>query len=115
MPSENISTSVLLQKLFKTQQIKKFIKRYDTQMRSITFHQYIMQICDKKDLLPAQIIKKSGIERTFGHQIFNGIRNPSRDKVLQLAFGFEMNYGEVINCWKQPVNARFIPESNAMP
>lgn len=36
-----------------------------------------------------RFIKRSDIERTYGHQLFRGLRMPSRDKVIQLAFGFE--------------------------
>jgi len=41
--------------------------------------------------VPEHIIKQSMIERTYGHQLFNGTRNPSRDKVVQLAFGFGLD------------------------
>jgi transcriptional regulator with XRE-family HTH domain len=63
-------------------------------MNAVPFHAYINRLCAEKDVLPAYIIKKSGIERTFGHQIFNGKRNPSRDKIILLAFGFDMDYDE---------------------
>lgn len=94
MPDDRISTSTLLQRLFKTRHIGTFIKRYDTQMSPPPFYQHLKNLCESKGVLPAHVIAKSGIERTFGHQLFNGTRNPSRDKVLQLAFGFEMNYQE---------------------
>ena len=37
-----------------------------------------------------RVIKRAGIDRTYGHQLFSGRRKPSRDKVIQLAFGFEL-------------------------
>lgn len=40
------------------------------------------------------MIQRANIERGYGHQIFRGIREPSRDKVLQLAFGFGLNVPE---------------------
>jgi transcriptional regulator with XRE-family HTH domain len=43
---------------------------------------------------PNQAIKKSGVERTYGHQFFRGRRTPSRDKVIMLAFGFGLDYDE---------------------
>ena len=63
-------------------------------MDPVSFNTYITALCADKDILPAHVIEKSGIERTFGHQLFNGRRNPSRDKVIQLAVGFEMDYKE---------------------
>ena len=40
------------------------------------------------------MIRTSGIDRTYGHQLFSGLRQPSRDKVIQLAFGFSMSVDE---------------------
>ena len=70
------------------------MRQYGAQLRSEPFHLYLKSLCNKHGVLPAYIIAKSGVERTFGHQIFNGTRKPSRDKVLLLAFGFEMKYME---------------------
>lgn len=53
------------------------------------FCDYITQLCKKRSEVPEHIIKRANIERSYGHQIFRGSRNPSRDTVLQLAFGFE--------------------------
>ena len=94
MPSEKISTSTLLRRLFKTASIARFIKHFDKQMEYTSFDTYIANLCVSKDVKPERIIIKSGIERTYGHQLFNGRRKPSRDKVIQLALGFEMNYDE---------------------
>ncbi|MCL1820823.1 MAG: hypothetical protein FWG36_09235 [Oscillospiraceae bacterium] len=94
MPEQRTKTSELLQKLFRTKSIAQFIRKNEKNMNTVPFHAYINRLCAEKDVLPAYIIKKSGIERTFGHQIFNGKRNPSRDKIILLAFGFEMDYDE---------------------
>ena len=40
------------------------------------------------------VIKRSGIERSFGHQLFRGSRQPSRDNVIRLAFGFSLTLDE---------------------
>ena len=37
---------------------------------------------------------RSGLEKSFGHQLFSGRRAPSRDTVLQLAFGFSLTPAE---------------------
>ena len=43
---------------------------------------------------PLRVIEQAQIERTYGHQLFNGTRRPSRDKVLQLALGMGLNVDE---------------------
>lgn len=84
----------LLQKLLRTKSVKRFIKRHGGYMHSVPLHTYLNEKCTERGVIPAQVIAKSGIERTYAHHIFNGGKRTSRDKVLQLAFGFEMNYRE---------------------
>jgi transcriptional regulator with XRE-family HTH domain len=56
---------------------------------------YINSLCVDKGVSAARVIEKSGLDRMYGHQLFNGLRKkPSRDKIIQLAIGFEMDYEE---------------------
>lgn len=86
----NSRTSVLLRRLFSTSNIEKFIRNNASEISTPVFHEYISTLCRDQGLVPEQVIKQSAIERTYGHQLFNGTRKPSRDKVIQLAFGFKM-------------------------
>lgn len=61
------------------------------------FHEYIKELCYMTKQVPERVIKNASIERTYGHQLFNGTRKPSRDKVIQLAFGFELDVEETQN------------------
>lgn len=83
-----IRTSTLFKKLFKAPDLKEFFKDNADQIHTQSFHSYITRLCSLKNTVPERVIKQSSIERTYGHQLFNGTRNPSRDKVIQLAFGF---------------------------
>lgn len=94
MAEENIHTSKLLQRLTKTSDFQSFIKNYENVMLETTFPAYLSELCEKKRLIPEHVIKKAQIDRTYGHQLFNGTRKPSRDKVIQLAFGFGMTVNE---------------------
>lgn len=42
----------------------------------------------------SEIIKKSGIERTYAYQIFNKRRMPGRDKILELSIGMGLSLKE---------------------
>lgn len=92
--SKKASTSNLLQKLIKTDNLGEFLHDYADEFSIPPFHEYITKTCLEKQLIPEQVINKSAIERTYGHQLFNGTRKPSRDKALQLAFGMELNLEE---------------------
>lgn len=87
--NDQITTNTLLQMLFKTSDVKGFMENYTNEMRSISFSKYISQLCINRGEVPERVIKRANIERSFGHQLFKGTKKPSRDTVLQFAFGFE--------------------------
>ena len=93
-PAKTPKTYDMLQELFDTDSVARFIKRNQEHMLKSPFHEYLESICKIRSVIPAQVIAKSGIERVYGYHIFKGDKKPSRDKVIQLAFGFEMGYEE---------------------
>jgi hypothetical protein len=110
MSKEKISTSNLLKRLFKTSSIIRFLRHFDRQMEYVSFDTYLTELCISKNRIPERVILKSGIERTYGHQLFRGKRKPSRDKVIQLAFGFEMNYNEAQELLKAARKSQLYPK-----
>ena len=88
---KRIRTSTLLQRLFKAPNLKGFMEGNATVMEIPSFHGYISELCRSMGQVPERVIKQASIERTYGHQLFNGTRKPSRDKVIQLAFGFGLD------------------------
>jgi hypothetical protein len=92
--NNNIPTNALLKKLFNSPNLKRFIKTNEGAMRIPPFHVYISGICEEKGEIPEHVIKRSSIDRTYGHQLFNGTRKPSRDKVIQLAIGLALDFDE---------------------
>ncbi len=84
-------TSTLLQRLFKTANLKDFLDRNEADLQAPEFHEYIEKLCAETDEKKESVIKRASIERTYGHQLFNGTRRPSRDKVIQLVFGFGLD------------------------
>ena len=55
------------------------------------FETYLNQLCAQAGKKRWQVIHRAWIDRTYGYQLFNGTRRPSRDKVIQLAFGLELD------------------------
>ncbi|MEA4896178.1 MAG: hypothetical protein VB064_13110 [Oscillospiraceae bacterium] len=84
-----VRTSALFRMLFKTSDIKEFMENNADQLCLPSFSEYITGLCADNGDVPERVIKRANIERSFGHQLFKGTKNPSRDTVLQLAFGFE--------------------------
>jgi transcriptional regulator with XRE-family HTH domain len=84
----HIRTSTLFRLLFKTSKLERFMNEYTAEMRLQPFSEYITELCKKQGEVPEHIIRRANLERSYGHQLFRGSRRPSRDTVLQLAFGF---------------------------
>jgi transcriptional regulator with XRE-family HTH domain len=89
-----IRTSTLFHRLFKAPSLDSYINENIDNMTEDSFSSYLAQLCEKKGEVRNQVIIRSGIERSFGHQIFRGVRNPSRDIVIRLAFGFGLDVDE---------------------
>lgn len=83
------STTTFLNRLLEAPNLEQFMKNNADEMQMQSFCEYITQLCKELGEVPEHIIRRANIERSFGHQVFRGSRNPSRDTVLQLAFGFE--------------------------
>jgi hypothetical protein len=92
--TKDSSISSIFRKLFKSPNIETFLKSTEDDMWLPPFNVYITELCKQRDQVPEHVIRNSALERTFGHQLFNGTRKPSRDKVIELAFGFEMDIDE---------------------
>ena len=89
-----ISTNSLLNKLTKGKNINTVLDKHETDFYDCTIAEYLMKLCEERNTVPERVINKAQIERTYGHQIFNGTRTPSRDKLLQIAFGFGLSLEE---------------------
>lgn len=84
----------MLRSLAKSPDFDSFVDDYENAMEETTFSVYLSRLCEENRLVPERVIKAAQIDRTYGHQLFNGTRKPSRDKVIQLAFGFAMTVDE---------------------
>lgn len=88
------STSMLLNRLFKASELTDFVARHEDALSFPTLTEHLEALCKEKQMLRVEVIRRAGIDRSFGFQIFQGTKNPSRDKVLQLALGFGLGYEE---------------------
>lgn len=51
-----------------------------------TFPDYVRELCERLGEKPASVLRRVGVERTFGFQLLRGVRKPSRDMVIRFAF-----------------------------
>ncbi len=88
------STSALLSRLFRTSSFERYKEKNAEAMSLPAFHEYISELCLKRREARERVIKRAQLDRVYGHQIFTGRYIPSRDKVIQLAFGFGLEDNE---------------------
>lgn len=67
---------------------------------TIGLKEYLSELLLEKSLVKKQVVKDSHISQNYIYQIFNGRRNPQRDKVIMLAFGMKLNVSETLELLK---------------
>lgn len=82
-------TSQLLRELFKASSVTQYLNHHQQDLDPMPLAAYLQFLCHDQGKLPAEVIRKANLETSYGYQIFKGTRNPSRDTVLQLIFGFQ--------------------------
>ncbi len=56
---------------------------------------YLEMLLKEKGLKKSEVIKNSNLDKNYAYQIFNGNKlNPSRNKILMIAFGMKLNLTE---------------------
>lgn len=92
--ADKVNTSTLMKRIFKANDLDAFMQNHENNMQPADFCTMLEELCESKGLPAARVIERAQIERTYGHQLFNGTRRPSRDKVLQLAIGLGLSVDE---------------------
>ena len=91
MPDKKL-TEELLNELLDAPSIEGYIKEHDFTAPSLSG--YLKQLLEEKGLERSRVVRMADLNETFGYQIFTGARNPSRDKVLQIAFAMALSLRE---------------------
>ena len=89
-----ISTQELWTRLFQAPSADVFLDENGGVCELPAFSCYITELCAARGEKPERVIRRGNLDSSYGHRVFSGARTPSRDTVLQLAFGFGMNADE---------------------
>lgn len=87
-------TDELLKILNDSHDIGDVLQDHEEEFIQVSVSEYLTALIEQKNLVKSEIIKRSGIDRVYGYQILNGTRTPSRDKLIQLAFGMQLGFRE---------------------
>ena len=91
----NKSTGELLDSLKSVRSYDEFLKKEIGELNFSTLAEYLEMLIESKKLKKSDIITRGNLDKNYAYQIFNGTKtNPSRDKVLMLAFGMGLDFNE---------------------
>lgn len=77
-----------------------FIRHSDVELKEILseasfdntrYAEWISERLKERGVKKSQVVRKSRLNQTFAYQIMSGMRRPSRDKLVQLAFGMGLD------------------------
>ncbi len=85
-------TEEVLQELLDAPSLDEFIDAHE--FPAVTLPEFLERMLEKKGLKRPRVVRMADLNETFGYQIFTGARNPSRDKVLQIAFAMALSLRE---------------------
>lgn len=88
------STEELINELQEAEDFFEFAKENEMELESLSLTEQLAQFLKKYQKPKKEVIKDAGLDITYGYQIFDGRKNPRRDKLLQLAFGFPLTIEE---------------------
>lgn len=89
------TTDELQNEIRKADSIEDYLHSNQDEMIDNTVAVVLKQIIEEKKLKKADVIHKSGLNEIYAYQIFAGKKEPSRDKVVALFFGMELNIDEI--------------------
>ncbi len=85
-------TEEVLQELLDAPSLDAFVD--GREFPAETLAGFLGHMLEKKHLKRSRGVRMADLNETFGYQIFTGARNPSRDKVLQIAFAMALTLRE---------------------
>lgn len=85
-------TEKLLDELLSSPDPDTFLSGHHLDRRSLS--DYLKQLLVEKGLERVRVVRMADLNETYGYQIFEGQRKPSRNKVLQIAFAMALTLRE---------------------
>lgn len=88
------NTDELLKELSQADNINDFLLSNEANFTDVTLSEYLSNLLNEKGLSKSEVIKQSYLSDIYAYQIFSGVKKPTRNKVLCLAFAMGLNVTE---------------------
>lgn len=89
------STDELLNILNSKHSYQDFFEQEVNELVFYSVGEYLEMLLNEKKLKKSEVIERANLDKNYAYQIFNGNKtNPSRNKLIMLAFGMRLNLNE---------------------
>jgi len=88
------NTSRLQSELKHAKSAEEFVQENQTELRVQSVAEYLNSMLIAYNVEKSDVVKRAGFVGNYPYKIFNGMKNASRDKLLQMAFGFPLTLEE---------------------
>lgn len=105
-----VTTSTMFSELKKDGTFVRFADEHEETFLNQSFAEYLLALSGEKGAAPASVVRNAQIDRVYGQQLFSGVRKPSRDKAIQLAFGFALSLDETQRLLQMADKSRLYPK-----
>lgn len=78
--------------------LDKYVNFLESKEDNLNLSEYILNISTEKGLKKIDIINNANIYRTYGYEILNGKKLPSRNKLLQICLGNKFSLSQTNKC-----------------
>ncbi|CEO04710.1 Helix-turn-helix domain [[Clostridium] sordellii] len=92
--NETVELMSILKNIDDESYLDEFVKITSTNFSDLSLPNFFQNICKEKGISKSDLIKNAEIDRTYGYQILNGTKKPSRDKLLKLCISASLDIEE---------------------
>lgn len=85
------TTDELAHEISRSDNILDYFAENRGEMQIDSLPEYLERWLKRKDCTKADVVRRSNLNKAYVYQIFLGKKYPSRDKVIALAFGLELD------------------------
>lgn len=89
-----VDTSGMAQKMRQFNSVGDFFAHNKTHMIHQNLSEYLQWLLLRTKLKRADVVVKTGLDKAYVYQIFEGKKRPSRDKLITIAFGMRLTEDE---------------------
>ena len=102
-------TDKLLDILKKSPTVDDYIENENDNLVNMTLSEYLNKILSDRKLKTSDLVKLTGLDRTYTYQIMSGRKKPSRDKVIAICFALNMSFEDTFKSHRVPYFVRPFP------